>query len=282
MPGTLFVVATPIGNLDDLTNRALRTLREATVIAAEDTRHTARLLAHYGITTPATSLHEHNEEGKSAALVARLERGDDIALVSDAGTPGISDPGRRLVRAARKAGYPIVPIPGPSAVVTALSASGLPADTFTFLGFPPTRSKDRKQWLSALASAGRTAVFFEAPHRIQRTLQDIQATLGDIELFIAREITKRHETLVIGPISVLLAGLGEPRGEFTVVVDLGQKIEIVAADEPKAGVIAHEFGLMTENRRSGRRAALAELGRKYGLSANQVYEAVERGKKSVD
>ena len=177
MPGTLFVVATPIGNLEDITARALRVLREVAVIAAEDTRRTAHLLARYAIATPTTSLHEHNESGKSASLIARLQRGDSVALVSDAGTPTISDPGGRLIRAAIDAGIRVEPIPGPSAVLAALAASGLPTDSFTFLGFPPTRSKDRKQWFERAASCSAgPVVFFEAPHRIQATLARVLAT----------------------------------------------------------------------------------------------------------
>src|SRR5438309_266405 len=164
MPGTLFVVATPIGNLEDITVRALRVLREVAVIAAEDTRRTANLLARHAIATPTTSLHEHNESGKSASLIARLQRGDSIALVSDAGTPTVSDPGGVLIRAAIDAGVRVEPIPGASAVLAALTASGLPTDEFSFLGFPPTGSKDRKIWFERLKSVRRTIVFFEAPH----------------------------------------------------------------------------------------------------------------------
>ena len=170
MAGTLFVVATPIGNLEDITARALRVLGEVALIAAEDTRRTARLLARYAIRTPTTSLHEHNETTKSRTLIARLERGESIALVSDAGTPTVSDPGQRLIRAAIEAGVRVEAIPGPSAALTALAASGIQADTFTFLGFPPTRSTARAQWVSELGSAGRPVVFFEAPHRIVSTL----------------------------------------------------------------------------------------------------------------
>jgi len=278
MPGTLFVVATPIGNLDDLSARALRTLREAAVIAAEDTRRTARLLAHYGVGTPTTSLHEHNETGKTPALLARLARGDDVALVSDAGTPGVSDPGRRLVRAALDAGCPVVPIPGPSAVVTALSASGLPADTFTFMGFPPTRSKDRKNWFEALRSAGRTVVFFEAPHRIRRTLDELRRVLGDVPLVLTRELTKRHETLVNGPISTVIERLGEPVGEYTGVLDIGQITEYQATSRPTDAEIAHEFYQLTKQSGSTRRRTAADLGKRHGMSANDVYAAVERAK----
>ena len=190
MSGTLFVVATPIGNLDDITARALRVLREVAVIAAEDTRRTAHLLARYAIPTPTTSFHEHNETKKSASLVARLARGDDIALVSDAGTPTISDPGQRLVRAALDAGYRVESIPGPSAVMAALAVSGLPSATFTFLGFPPTRSKARTQWFEQLREAGRTVVFFEAPHRIKETLDQLRIFMGDRPIAMCRELTK--------------------------------------------------------------------------------------------
>ena len=172
MPGTLFVVATPIGNLEDITLRALRVLRSVAVIAAEDTRRTAHLLARHAITTPTTSLHEHNEARKSASLIAWLARGDDVALVSDAGTPTISDPGGHLIREAVAAGIRVEPIPGPSAAMAALAASGLPTETFTFLGFPPTKASARVEWFRKMKAAGGTVVFFEAPHRIRRTLED--------------------------------------------------------------------------------------------------------------
>src|ERR1700704_4259043 len=160
MPGTLFVVATPIGNLEDITGRALRVLREASIIAAEDTRRTARLLARYAITTPTTSLHEHNEAQKTGSLVARLDRGESIALVSDAGTPAISDPGSRLIKAAIDAGIRVEPIPGPNAAIAALAVSGLPSDAFSFLGFPPTRSKAKSEWFERVRAVRGTIVFF--------------------------------------------------------------------------------------------------------------------------
>src|SRR5258706_3493419 len=196
MPGTLFVVATPIGNLEDISARALRILREAAVIAAEDTRRTAHLLARYAITTPTTSLHEHNERQKSAALIARLERGDAVALVSDAGTPTISDPGQRLIRQSIEAGIPVQAIPGPSAVLAALTVSGLLSDSFSFFGFPPSRSKARTEWFDRLRAVGGTAVFFEAPHRIRETLSTLQRLVGDCPVTVCREMTKAHETLV--------------------------------------------------------------------------------------
>src|SRR5580704_14134559 len=166
MPGTLYVVATPIGNLEDITARALRVLGEVALIAAEDTRRTAHLLARYAIRTPTTSLHEHNETRKTPALIERLKRGENLALVSDAGTPLISDPGQHLIRASVAAGINVESVPGASAVIAALAVAGVSTRTFTFLGFPPIRSKDRNIWLQQLRSAGHTAVFFEAPHRI--------------------------------------------------------------------------------------------------------------------
>jgi 16S rRNA (cytidine1402-2'-O)-methyltransferase len=281
MPGTLFVVATPIGNLEDITARALRTLREVALIAAEDTRRTAHLLARYAIATPTTSLHEHNEKNKAAALVARLERGESIALVSDAGTPTISDPGARLIRAAIEAGIRVEPIPGPSAAVAALAGSGLPSETFTFLGFPPIRGSDRRNWFADLARAGRTVVFFEAPHRIQRTLGDLQDTIGDRPIAVARELTKTHEEWVRGPISTVIHALSAPRGEFTVVVDIGQSTEndIVAEAEPKN--IVASFGELTANGTQTRGQAIRTLAKRYGLARNEIYEVIERAKKSA-
>src|SRR3954469_12519312 len=217
MPGTLFVVATPIGNLEDITVRALRVLREVALIAAEDTRRTANLLARHAITTKTTSLHEHNEGRKAAAIVERLQAGDDVALVSDAGTPTVSDPGTRLVRDAIAAGVKVEAIPGPSAVLTALAVSGLTTDAFTFLGFPPTKRNERARWFERLSRAPGPVIFFESPHRIESTLQALAVTVGDRPILLARELTKLHEQLVRGPISKVLEELGAPRGEFTVV-----------------------------------------------------------------
>jgi 16S rRNA (cytidine1402-2'-O)-methyltransferase len=267
MPGTLFVVATPIGNLEDITLRALRVLREVQLIAAEDTRRTAHLLARHAISTPTTSLHEHNERRKIPELIARLERGDNVALVSDAGTPTVSDPGAPFVRAAWQAGIRVVPIPGPSAVLAALTASGVVGDEFTFLGFPPTRSKARSLWFQRLGQVGGVAIFFEAPHRIRRTLEDLLATLGDRDVFIGREMTKAHETSVIRPISRALTELKRPIGEFTIVVEIGHKTENRDA--------AAEIEL------SSRRQALAQVAQDHGLTANQLYRVIEDAKKSV-
>jgi 16S rRNA (cytidine1402-2'-O)-methyltransferase len=281
MSGTLFVVATPIGNLEDVSARALRILREATLIAAEDTRRTAQLLSRYSITTPTTSLHEHNESRKTGALVERLKGGASIALVSDAGTPTISDPGRQLIRSAIDAGVRVEPVPGPSAALAALAASGLPTDTFTFLGFPPIRASDRDRWMSDVRSAGRTVVFFEAPHRIRQTLEDLLRNIGDQYVVVGRELTKVHEELVRGPISIVLGALSEPRGEYTIVTHVGQTTESRRDKAPGDGEINAMFLEMTESHRLTRRAAISALAKRYRLPAREVYAAIERVRASV-
>jgi 16S rRNA (cytidine1402-2'-O)-methyltransferase len=213
--GVLYVVATPIGNLEDLSFRALRILKEVDLIAAEDTRRTAKLLAHYEIRKPLISIREHNEWREAKNVVARIARGESIALVSDAGTPGIADPGARLVRAARAEGLKVVPIPGPNAAAAALSVSGLDASEFVFMGFPPTAGANRRLWLEQLAKERRTVVFFEAPHRIERTLSEVELCAGNRPILVNREISKYNEELVYWPISV---GTVRTEGEFTVVV----------------------------------------------------------------
>jgi 16S rRNA (cytidine1402-2'-O)-methyltransferase len=266
MPGTLFVVATPIGNLEDITLRAIRVLREVALIAAEDTRRTAQLLARHGISTPTTSLHEHNEARKAPGILARLRDGENVALVSDAGTPVISDPGARLIRDAIDAGIRVEPIPGPTAIMAALAVSGLSADTFTFLGFPPTRSNDRTAWFERVRNIGGTVVFFEAPHRIHRTLLELRDHIGDAPIALARELTKAHEESVRGPISEVLERLRVVKGEFTVVVEVGESTK---------------FGRENLNERSlSRRRALAVLAKESGLTPNELYQAVEMAKKS--
>jgi len=278
MPGTLFLVATPIGNLEDITARALRILRDVALIAAEDTRRTSHLLSRYAITTPSTSLHEHNEGRKAPSLVARLQNGDNIALVSDAGTPLMSDPGLQLVRLAIAAGIRIEPVPGPSAVIAALVGSGFSTQPFTFLGFPPTRAKDRKQWLARLAAANSTVVFFEAPHRIRRTLSDVHAQCGDCEAMLGRELTKVHEELVRGPISSLLGSHKLEKGELTVVLDIGRKTDDSIATMASDQEMALEFGRMIDESKISRRQAIQRLAKKHGRKPNDIYAAVERAK----
>jgi 16S rRNA (cytidine1402-2'-O)-methyltransferase len=279
MPGTLFVVATPIGNLEDISARALRVLREATLIAAEDTRRTSHLLARYAITTPTTSLHEHNESTKAKSLVARLIRGDNIALVSDAGTPTISDPGQTLVHAAIAAGIKIEPIPGPNAAIAALAASGFATTRFTFFGFPPIRPKDRKTWLDEVRSVGGVAIFFEAPHRIAATLGDIAEQFGDRPIMVARELTKVHEEFLRGQVSAVINQLAEPKGEFTIVLDIGYSTKKMLVAPPSAIELRTEFCHMTNNSGLTRRKIISALAKKYHLSASEVYSAIEQAKK---
>ncbi len=218
--GTLFVVATPIGNLEDISRRAIRTLTDVHLIASEDTRHTGRLLHHLGIKTPLTSYYREKEQHKAELLLRRLQAGEDIALVSDAGTPGISDPGAVLVRLARAEGIRIVPIPGPSALTTALSAAGLTGSTFYFGGFPPARQEARKKFLTPLAALPCPLVFYESPHRIGRCLADCLQILGDRPALLFRELSKLHEECLQGRLSELLARARDRlRGELVLIID---------------------------------------------------------------
>lgn len=220
MPGTLYVVATPLGNLEDITLRALRVLKEADLIAAEDTRRTRTLLARYGIATSTTSYFEHNRARKGPYLLRLLEEGKAVALVTDAGTPGISDPGSHLVRAAREAGVPVVPVPGPSAVTAALSVAGLPADRFVFEGFLPAKAGRRRARLRELRALGRTVVLYEGPHRVPETLAAIEEVFGPVELVLARELTKQFEEIRLGtPAALAAAFQGRAiRGEVTLII----------------------------------------------------------------
>jgi 16S rRNA (cytidine1402-2'-O)-methyltransferase len=220
MAGTLYVVATPIGNLEDVTERALRTLREVDRIAAEDTRRTAKLLARHGIERPLTSYHDAVERQKAPQLVAELLEGKNLALVSDAGTPLISDPGYRLVRGALDAGVAVVPIPGPSAATALLSVCGFATDRFVFEGFLPQRAGRRRRRLEALRAEPRTIVLYESPHHVEQTLAEMEAILGDREIVVGREISKLFEEIVRGTISSVRAALASrpPRGEYTLVV----------------------------------------------------------------
>lgn len=267
MPGILYIVATPIGNLEDITLRAIRTLKEADVIAAEDTRHTQVLLKHFAINTPLTSFHEHNERAKTAQLVTRLERGESIALVSDAGTPAISDPGYRLVVAAIGAGIRVIPIAGPSALIAALSAAGLPTDGFDFRGFLPARKQERRSKLQELRDGRYTMVFYETPHRLQESLDDVREILGDRRMVLAREVTKLYEEFLRGRISEVIGEVSrrEIRGEMTLVIE-GCSDSNAASEE---ALVEEIDKLKGEGMRIKEIAEI--LGEKYGYSKRAIY-----------
>jgi 16S rRNA (cytidine1402-2'-O)-methyltransferase len=237
MPGTLYIVATPIGNLEDMTFRSVRILKEADLIAAEDTRHSRKLLAHFGITTPLTSYYDHNQALKGERILKTLQEGRQVALISDAGTPCISDPGYQLVRDALSAGITVVPIPGACAAVAALSAAGLPTNAFTFAGFPPNKEGKRRSFLASLASAQGSVVLYEAPHRLKATLADIAVVLGERRVVVARELTKLHEEFLFGTAGTLQEQIPEERerGELVILIAPAdadsQRLEAVSAEE---------------------------------------------------
>ncbi len=230
--GTLYVVALPIGNLGDLSPRARQVLEAVDLILCEDTRRTGRLLQQIQIQRPLLSYHEHNEERRVPEVLHRLRQGQSVALVSDAGTPLVSDPGFRLVRAAREMGIPVVPVPGPSAVIAALSVSGFPTDRFAFEGFPPRKPQRLKRYLETLRQEDRTLVFFESVHRVVKFLETLRECWGDVPVFVAREMTKMHETYLYGRISEVLPQI-VPKGEFVIVVPGRRYRERLEANEPK-------------------------------------------------
>ena len=269
--GTIYLVATPLGNLEDITLRALRVLGEVDLIACEDTRRTGKLLKHFHIRKPLLSFHEHNESARASNIVERASGGESIAVVSDAGMPGVSDPGYRLVAEAIAAGVVIVPIPGPVALVTALVASGLPTGSFRFGGFLPAKATQRRKTLQALIDDTATLVFYEAPHRIVKTLQDVLEILGDRRAVIARELTKVHEEFLRGSVSHLLATLdqrGAVRGEITLLIDRGESPrtrEVTIADRVDV--------FMSQG--AGRMGAVKQVAKERGLSKREVYRLLE-------
>lgn len=276
MTGTLYLVATPIGNLEDITHRALRMLREADLIACEDTRHTRKLLDHYGISKPVISYHEHNEAARAHELVEKLLGGASVALVSDAGMPLVSDPGYRVVAAAVAAGIPVIPIPGPSAVVAALAASGLATDSFYFGGFLPAKSGQRTRALEALREHSSTLIFYEAPHRILETLAEIEKVLGPRQVVIARELTKIHEEFVRGPVGEVRAALASRpavKGEITLLVGK-------AEENPADTTTITEAVEACERAGMSRMDAIKEVARKRGLAKREVYKQTQMEKPS--
>lgn len=276
-PG-LYIVATPIGNLEDISMRALRVLREADRIACEDTRHTQKLLSHFGIVTPVVSYHQHNEQQRSAELLTLLEQGARIALVSDAGLPGISDPGAEIVQQAIAAGVGVIPIPGACAAVTALAASGLDTTRFLFLGFPPSRPGERRSWFDTLRTEPATMVFYEAPHRIAPTLADAAGVFGPLRsAVVARELTKIHEEFLRGTLQEIhsvLSGREAVRGEITLIV-------AGVATEPNAGLveivsIKARLAELIQQENLNEMDALKRIARERGISKSEAYRELQR------
>jgi len=270
MSGTLYIVATPIGNLEDITLRALRVLKEADLIACEDTRHTRKLLAHYQIATTTISYHEHNERERSVELVKKLEAGQNIALVSDAGTPLISDPGFRIVREAIERSITVVPIPGPSAVIAALSAAGLPTTEFTFVGFLPAKRTARRARLAELAGLQATLVLYEAPHRIKETIDDAREVLGDRDCVLAREVTKLHEQFVRGRLSELEVSESEARGEMVLMIGPPLLLREQPDRVQQPSILERTEQLMRTDALD-QKAALKQAARERGISKSEAY-----------
>ncbi len=278
-PG-LYLVATPIGNLEDITLRAVRVLKEADVIACEDTRQTQKLLNHYGIATRTTSYHEHNELTRAPELVLDLEQGARIALVTDAGMPGISDPGFRLIGLAIRHHVPVVPIPGASAFLAALVASGLPTDSFRFSGFLPAKQGQRRALLESVRESPRTQVFYEAPHRVTDALQDIVEVLGTArQVVVAREVTKLHEEFLRGHAGVVLETLkarGDVKGEITLIIGKAAEAEKKAA--PSRVSVRQRLEQLMKEEKLDEKAALKKIAKEMGVSKSEVYRELQRSK----
>ena len=272
--GKLFLVSTPIGNLEDITFRALKTLQEVSLIAAEDTRRVRKILSRYNISNRVTSYHQHSELPKGKKILTELMRGADVALVSDAGTPGISDPGYRLVKSALEEDVEVVPIPGPNAAVTALSISGLPTDSFFYGGFLPPKKGERRRKLRLYQNHTSTLIFHESPHRLISTLEDLYEVLGDRRMAIARELTKIHEEVWRGQLKDLMDNIDKLtlRGEFTLVIEGKAKRPQVAPLE--AATIKDDYQRLREESGLSQKEAMKQIARERGISKSEVYKAI--------
>ncbi|WP_371369689.1 16S rRNA (cytidine(1402)-2'-O)-methyltransferase [Sporomusa rhizae] len=276
-PGTLFLCPTPLGNLEDMTFRTVRILKEAAAIAAEDTRHTIKLLNHFDIHAPLISYHEHNKAERGPGIINRLLRGDNIALVSDAGMPGISDPGMDLVRLAIEENIPVVPLPGANAALTGLIASGLDTTMFTFVGFLPKTNKHRRELLAKLAKHPYTMVFYEAPHRVRNTLDEITNVFGDRPAVAARELTKKFEEFIRGSLTTVIQHFVEnqPRGEFTLIVAGSHgDIETVQEADSLVGLDIVQAVAELISRGVNKKDAIREVASQKGLPKRQVYQTI--------
>lgn len=272
MTATLFIIATPIGNLEDITYRAVRILGEVDLVAAEDTRHSLKLLNHFNISKPLTSYFDHNQQFKGERILNALRQGKSVALISDAGTPCISDPGYNLVRDAVSEGIPVVPIPGACAAIAALSGSGLPSDSFTFAGFPPARQAKRRVFLADMAALPGTLVLYEAPHRLEETLRDIREVLGERQLVVARELSKIYEEFIRGTATEVMAAMaqGKARGEIVILIAPGEAVR-----EPAEALDTLLLRLMDEEKLSVKDAA-RKAAMITGTSRNEAYSEALR------
>ena len=271
MFGTLYIVATPIGNLEDITLRALRILKEADLIACEDTRRTRKLLAHYQIHKPTVSYHQHNERERSVELIGKIEKGSNIALVSDAGTPLVSDPGFHIVREAINRKIPVVPIPGPSAIMAVVSASGLPVDEFAFFGFLPARRAARRARLKELKQVESSLVFYEAPHRIRDTIADAADAFGNRECVIARELTKVHEEFLRGALDQIDLPEGSARGEIVLIIGPPVHDQQRQPDGKPNQSISEQVRLLMNSEGLDQKSALKRIARERGISKSEAY-----------
>ncbi|MDS1029756.1 16S rRNA (cytidine(1402)-2'-O)-methyltransferase [Bacillota bacterium LX-D] len=272
--GSLYLVGTPIGNLEDMTFRAVKVLQEVDLIAAEDTRHSRKLLTHYDIHTPLTSYFQHNQKAKGPILIEQLLQGQNIALITDAGMPGISDPGYDLVVMAQEQGIQVIPIPGPSASIAALVVSGLPTDRYAFEGFLPREEKVKKARLEQIRQEERTLIFYEAPHRLKKTLSSLFTCLGDRKAAAAREITKKYEEVQRGTIGSLLEYYQhhDPKGEFTLIVAGREQVPVAAEKKDLQEIVEEIFSMEAQG--LDRKVVLKELAQKYSLPKRELYQAV--------
>ena len=271
MSGKLFLVATPIGNLDDMSFRAIKVLKEVDLIAAEDTRHTLGLLNNFEISKPMISYHRHNEDVKTQVLIEKLKQGENIALVSDAGTPGISDPGSEVVKEAINEGIEIIPIPGACALINALIASGLDTTEFCFIGFLPLNKKNRKEKLEFIKNCSQTLILYEAPHKVKNTLNDLKDFLGQRKLVLARELTKVHEEFKRGNIEQILERIGEPRGEFVIIIE-GAELSKVSEELVLNNLTVEEHYKFYEKQGYSKKDIIKLIAKDRNVSKNEIYQ----------
>ena len=270
MKGTIYLVATPIGNLEDITFRAIKTLKEVDLIAAEDTRHTVQLLNPFEISKPMISYHRHNEDVKTEGLIEEVLQGKDVAIVTDAGTPGISDPGEQIVREAIKNEIEVIPIPGACALINSLIVSGISTKEFSFYGFLPLNKKNRKEILSRIARENKTVILYEAPHKLQKTLDDILNNVGDIQACAVRELTKIHEEKLYGKISELIEKCKEPKGEFVIILDLNQKEDVSEIDFTQMSLQEHYA--FYEKLGLDKKEIIKQIAKDRDVPKNEIYQ----------